>query len=89
VVSSVVAESLLLGLIGGVLGCVIAYLGFNGIRASTLNFASFSQITFAFAVTPALLGKGLLYALVLSFVGGIMPGIRAARLPIISGLREL
>ncbi len=89
VVSSVVAESLLLGLIGGVLGCVIAYLGFNGIRASTLNFASFSQITFAFAVTPVLLGKGLLYALVLSFVGGIMPGIRAARLPIISGLREL
>lgn len=89
VVSSVVAESLLLGLIGGVLGCIIAYAGFNGIRASTLNFASFSQITFAFAVTPALLVKGLLYAMALSFIGGIMPGIRAARLPIISGLREL
>ena len=89
VVSSVVAESLLLGLIGGIVGCLVAYAGFNGIRASTLNFASFSQITFAFAVTPALLGKGLLYALVLSLVGGIMPGIRAARLPIISGLREL
>ena len=59
------------------------------IRASTLNFASFSQITFAFAVTPVLLGKGLLYALVLPLVGGIMPGIRAARLPITSGLREL
>ena len=80
---------MLLGLLGGVIGCLIAYLGFNGIRASTLNFASFSQITFAFAVTPALLTKGLLYALALSFIGGIMPGIRAARLPITSGLREL
>lgn len=89
VVSSVVTESMFLGLVGGAIGCVIAYLGFNGIRASTLNFASFSQITFAFAVTPALLAKGLLYALILSFVGGIMPGIRAAKLPIISGLREL
>ena len=89
VVSSVVTESMLLGLLGGVIGCLIAYLGFNGIRASTLNFASFSQITFAFAVTPALLTKGLLYALALSFIGGIMPGIRAARLPITSGLREL
>jgi putative ABC transport system permease protein len=89
VVSSVVTESMLLGLLGGATGCLIAYLGFNGIRASTLNFASFSQITFAFAVTPALLGKGLLYALVLSFIGGIMPGIRAARLPITSGLREM
>jgi putative ABC transport system permease protein len=89
VVSSVVAESLLLGLIGGISGCVIAYFGFNGISASTMNWNSFSQVTFAFAVTPALLGKGLLYALVLSFFGGIMPGIRAARLPIITGLREL
>lgn len=89
VVSSVVAESLLLGLIGGVSGCVIAYLGFNGIRASTMNWNSFTQVTFAFAVTPALLGKGLLYALVLSLFGGIMPGIRAARLPITTGLREL
>lgn len=89
VVSSVVAEALLLGLIGGVIGGLIAWLGFNGIRASTLNFASFSQITFAFAVTPALLLQGLSYALVLSFFGGIMPGIRAARLPIVSGLREL
>lgn len=89
VVSSVVTESMFLGLVGGAIGCLIAYLGFNGIRTSTLNFASFSQITFAFAVTPALLIKGLSYALVLSFVGGIMPGIRAAKLPIISGLREL
>ena len=89
VVTSVLTEALVLGLFGGALGCLLAYLGFNGIRASTLNFSSFSQITFAFAVTPTLLMNGLLYALVLSFIGGILPGWRAARLPIVSGLREL
>lgn len=89
VVSSVVSESMLLGLIGGLLGCLVAYFGFNGIRASTLNFASFSQITFAFTITPALLGQGLFYALILSLIGGLMPGFRAARLPITTGLREL
>lgn len=89
VVSSVISESLLLGLLGGLIGCAVAYLGFNGIRASTLNFASFSQLTFAFAVTPALLINGLSYALILSFIGGIMPGLRAAKLPITTGLREL
>jgi len=89
VVSSVVTESMLLGLAGGVVGCLIAFIGFNGIRASTLNWGSFSQITFAFTVTPLLLAKGVMYALLLSFVGGVMPGIRAAKLPIVSGLREL
>jgi len=89
VVSSVVTEAMILGLLGGAIGCLIAYLGFNGIRASTLNFASFSQITFAFSVTPTLLGQGLLYALALSFIGGILPGMRAAKLPITTGLREL
>ena len=89
VVSSVVTEAMMLGLLGGAIGCLIAYLGFNGIRASTLNFASFSQITFAFSVTPKLLGQGLLYALALSFIGGILPGMRAAKLPITTGLREL
>lgn len=89
VVGSVVGESMMLGLVGGTAGCVIAYLGFNGVRASTLNWSSFSQISFAFAVTPTLLIQGLLYALALSFIGGIMPGVRAARMPIVTGLREL
>ncbi len=89
VIASVLGESLVLGVIGGALGCLIAYVGFNGIRASTLNFTSFSQITFAFAVTPTLLINGLVYALGLSLFGGIMPGFHAARMPIVSGLREL
>ena len=89
VVVSVLTEAMILGVVGGIVGCLIAYVGFNGIRTSTLNFTSFSQITFAFTVTPTLLMTGLLYAMLLAFIGGIMPGIRAANLPIVSGLREM
>jgi putative ABC transport system permease protein len=88
VVTSVLAEALVLGLAGGIAGGLIAYFGFNGVRASTMNLSSFSQITFAFTVTPALLVQSLLYALVLGFVGGLMPSVRAARLPITIGLRD-
>lgn len=89
VVTSVLVEAMLLGLLGGILGGVLAYFGFNGFQASTLNFQSFSQITFAFTVTPGLMGLGILYALFLGLVGGLLPGLRAARLPVTQGLREL
>ncbi len=88
VVTSVLAEALLLGLVGGAIGGLIAYVGFNGVRASTMNLSSFSQITFAFTVTPALLAQALAYALVLGFVGGLLPSLRAARVPVAIGLRE-
>jgi putative ABC transport system permease protein len=88
VVTSVLAEALLLGAIGGAIGAVIAYFGFNGIRASTMNWSSFSQITFAFVVTPALVLQSLAYALVLGFIGGLMPSVRAALMPITTGLRD-
>ena len=89
VVTSVLTEAMLLGAIGGVAGALIAYFGFNGLRASTMNLSSFSQITFAFTVTPQILVTGLVYALGLSFIGGLLPSLRAARLPITTGLREL
>jgi putative ABC transport system permease protein len=89
VVISVLAEALLIGIVGGVVGALISYFAFNGMRASTMNFATFSQITFAFTVTPQLLVTGLIWALVLGFLGGLLPSLRAARLPITSGLREL
>ena len=88
VVTSVLVESLALGLLGGLIGGLIAYVGLNGMRASTMNWSSFSQITFAFTVTPALLGQALLYALVLGFVGGLLPSLRAARQQITIGLRD-
>ncbi len=89
VVISVLVESVLLSLAGGIIGAVLAYLLFNGFRAATLNFQTFTQIAFAFAVTPPLLVGGIVYALVMGFVGGLFPAIRAARMPVASALREL
>jgi putative ABC transport system permease protein len=89
VVASVLLEAVALGLLGGVVGGALVYLGLNGYQASTLNWASFSQVTFAFTVTPALLVTGLGYSLILGLVGGLLPALRAARLPVTAGLREL
>ena len=89
VLVSVLAESLALAALGGVAGGLAAYAAFNGYQTSTMNFQTFSQVAFAFAVTPALLVQGLLYALVMGLVGGLLPALRAARLPIASALREL
>jgi putative ABC transport system permease protein len=89
IVVSVLAEAMLIAALGGVLGMAIAYFAFNGWRASTLNLQSFSQITFAFTVTPQLAAQALVYAVILGFFGGLFPGIRAARQPIVRGLREL
>ncbi len=89
VVVSVMAESLALAAIGGVIGGVIAFLAFNGYQTSTMNFQTFSQVAFAFRVTPALLILGLAYALLMGLVGGLFPALRAARLPIPAALREL
>lgn len=89
VIASVLVEALLIGLVGGVLGMIVSYIAFNGVRASTMNFATFSQLTFAFNVTPKLLVLGLAYALILAFIGGLLPSLRARKLPITTGLREL
>ena len=89
VVVSVLAESLALAAIGGAIGGAGAYLGFNGYQTSTINFATFSQVAFAFQVTPQLLGLGLIYALLMGLIGGLFPAVRAARLPIPTALREV
>jgi putative ABC transport system permease protein len=89
VVTSVLLEAAMLGLLGGVIGGLLVYLVLNGYQASTLNWGSFSQLTFAFTVTPQLLVTGLGYSLILGLVGGLLPGLRAARMPVTAGLREL
>jgi putative ABC transport system permease protein len=89
VVTSVLAESLALAAVGGVAGGLAAYLVFNGYQTSTINFQTFSQVAFAFRVTGTLLLLGLLTALFIGFFGGLLPAWRAARLPIVSALREL
>ncbi len=89
VVVSVLAEAVTLGAIGGVIGGLAAYAAFNGYQTSTMNFQTFSQVAFAFQVTPRLLVMGIVYSLLMGLVGGLFPAIRAARLPIPSALRQL
>jgi putative ABC transport system permease protein len=89
VLVSTIMESTLLALIGGLLGGVIAFLAFNGFQVSTLNSSSFSQVVFDFAVTPDLLVQGIIAALVIGLIGGFLPAVRAARLPVAQALREL
>ena len=81
-------ESLLLAGLGGLIGGGLAYFAFDGLRTSTLNFSSFSQITFSFNVTPGLMLQGIVYALMIGLIVGLFPAIRAARLPIAAALRE-
>ena len=89
VVISVVSESLLLAFVGGLIGAGLAWLAFDGYRAATLNWASFSAITFAFDVNIKLLAQGITFAMLIGLVGGLFPAIRAARQPIAQALREL
>jgi putative ABC transport system permease protein len=88
VVFSVLVESVLLAILGGILGAAAAYWLFDGYRASTINWQTFSQVTFAFQVTPVLLGQAIGFATFIGIVGGLFPALRAARLPISIGLRE-
>ncbi|MGN6790360.1 MAG: ABC transporter permease [Rhodanobacteraceae bacterium] len=87
VVVSVMLETMLLALAGGVLGAVIVWLIFNGYHASTLS--GFTQLMFKFRVGPDLIWMGLKWALAIGFVGGLFPAMRAARLPVTTALREL
>jgi putative ABC transport system permease protein len=89
VVVSVMIESLVLALVGGTIGATIAYLAFNGFQTATMNFQSFSQITFAFQVTRELLVRGIVWATIIGLIGGLFPALRAARLPIAAALREM
>lgn len=89
VIVSVLFESFLLALAGGLIGGSLAYFAFDGFRTATLNFQSFSQVTFAFDVTPRLLAQGITWAALIGLVGGLFPAIRAARLPVAAALRQM
>jgi len=89
VVVSVLAEAVFLAVIGGLIGGAVAWAAFDGYETATMNFQSFSQMAFQFAVTPKLLGMALFYAVIMGLFGGVLPAIRAARLPVVTALREL
>jgi putative ABC transport system permease protein len=86
VVVSVMTEAILLALVGGALGAALAYVLFNGSTISTLG-QNFTQVVFAFRVSPGLVIGGLIIAMVIGFIGGLLPAWRAARLPVTTALR--
>ncbi len=88
VVVSVLIESVVLAIIGGFVGGALAYFVFNGFRAATINFQSFSQVAFTFYVTPTLLVQGAILAAFIGLIGGLVPAIHAARMPVAEGLRR-
>jgi putative ABC transport system permease protein len=88
VLFSVMIEALLLALVGGLIGAALAYAMFNNMAVSTLG-QNFTQVVFNFKVTPELVVRGLFISIVIGMIGGLLPAIRAARLPVTTGLREL
>jgi putative ABC transport system permease protein len=88
VVFSFLVEALFISFIGGAIGC-IAVLPLNGLTTSTMNMQTFSNIAFAFRITPLLLVGGIIFALAMGLLGGFLPAIRAARRPVALALREL
>ena len=86
VLASFLIESALIAFIGGVIGCLLA-LPINGLVTSTTNWASFSEIAFAFRITPGLLLAGLVFAVVMGVLGGFFPARRASKVPVVQALR--
>ena len=88
VLLSFLFEALLISIVGGILGC-IAVIPLNGFTTSTMNFQTFSNLAFAFKITFDLLLMGILFALVMGVLGGLLPAIRASIRPVAVALREL
>src|SRR5919198_6696620 len=88
VVAAFLAESIALAFLGGLVGCVLA-LPVHGLSTGTTNFTSFSEVAFRFRITPGLMAGGLLFSAVMGAVGGLLPAIRAARIPVARALREI
>jgi putative ABC transport system permease protein len=88
VVFSFVIEALLIAFVGGLVGC-IAVLPLNGLTTGAMNLQPFSHVAFAFRITTELLVKGIVFALVMGVIGGFLPAVRAASMPVASALREL
>ena len=88
VLVSVMLEAMLLSLLGGAIGAAIAWLLFDNLSVSTLNQGSFTQVVFAFQVSVGLVASGLVVAVGIGFIGGLLPAIRAARLPVTTALRS-
>jgi len=79
-------ESLLLGLVGGVMGLFFSsFLQF--FTVSTVNWQTFSELAFSFTLTPDIATRSLVFSLIMGFVGGVLPAFRASRMNIVEALR--
>ena len=87
ILSSFLAEAMLIALLGGLIGCIMT-LPINGLVTSTTNWNSFSEIAFAFRVTPGIMLAGLIFAAMMGLLGGFLPARRAAKQPVVLALRE-
>jgi putative ABC transport system permease protein len=85
---SFLSEAVLLSIIGGVVGGVLA-LPLNGLATGTTNWFTFAEMNFAFAITPRLLVRGILFAIAMGAVGGVLPALRASRLSAATAMRAL
>jgi putative ABC transport system permease protein len=81
-------EGALISGFGGLLGCTIAYFGWNGYSTGTLGWETFTEVVFDFQITPALAAKGIVFATAVGLIGSFLPALRAARLPVIAALRS-
>ncbi len=81
-------EGAMLAAVGGLIGCAIAYLGWNGVSTGTFGQETFTEVVFDFQVTPVLMGKALVFAVLVGLIGSFLPALRAARLPVISSLKS-
>ena len=88
IVLSFLIEGALLALVGGILGCLLS-LWWNGHAVATIGFETFSETVFEFAITPALIVKGLLFSILVGIFGTLLPALRAARLPVIAALKSI
>ncbi len=88
IVTAFVTESMALAIVGGLVGCLLA-LPVHGLSTGTTNFSSFSEVAFKFRITPMLLVGGLLFAALMGAAGGLLPALRAARIPVARALREI
>lgn len=88
VVAALLLEGGLLALVGGVLGCAIAFY-WNGYTTATMGMETFSEIVFEFRVTPKLVVQGLVFAVIVGLIGTLFPAIRASRLPVIAALKSI
>ena len=87
ILSSFVMESVFLATLAGAIGCLLA-LPMNGFSTGTAQTQSFSEVAFSFQLTPAILITGMVFAALMGLVGGLLPALRAARMPITRALRD-